>query len=178
MLCTSRLTPLLKKDGAIRPIACGELFYGLATKVLLRKAFRSDYLEPFQLGVGSKGGVEPVVWTVELALAGQLDQDYTHLVSLDAINAFNAMARGCVAQGTSQFAPMLYRVAKWAYNSTTDLVVGDYIIQSSQGQTGRSPWSTTLLPRCQINPKRPPATPWPGKTSYSPHGRSLHPLHQ
>ena len=106
---------------------------------------RSDYLEPFQLGVGSKGGVEPVVWTVEMALAGQLDQDYTHLVSLDAINAFNAMARGCVAQGTSQFAPMLYRVAKWAYNSTTDLVVGDYIIQSSQGVRQGDPLGPLLF---------------------------------
>ncbi len=82
MLCTSRVTPLLKKDGGIRPIACGELLYRLATKVLLRKAFRSDYLEPFQLGVGSKGGVEPVVRTVEMALAGQLDQDLTSFTCL------------------------------------------------------------------------------------------------
>ena len=67
MLCTSRLTPLAKADGGIRPIACGELIYRLITKTLLRKAFKPDFLEEYQLGVSSKGGVEPIVRTIERA---------------------------------------------------------------------------------------------------------------
>jgi len=90
MLTTSRLTPLVKPDGGIHPIACGELIYRLATKALLQKAFKPDFLEAFQLGVGSKGGVEPIVRLVERSTFGDLRAKWSHLVSLDASNAFNA----------------------------------------------------------------------------------------
>lgn len=51
----------------------------------------TEPLLPSQLGSKSKGGVKPIVRAVERALIGTMDQDYTHLVSLDAANAFNAM---------------------------------------------------------------------------------------
>ncbi len=70
MLCTSRLTPLPKTDGGIRRIAYGELIYRLITKTLLRKAFKPDFLEKYQLGVSSKGRVEPIVRTIERAGEG------------------------------------------------------------------------------------------------------------
>ncbi len=114
MLCTSRLTPVAKTDGGIRPIACGGLICRLITKALLRKAFKPDFLEKYQLGVSSKGGVEPIVRTIQRALAGTLDQRYTHLTSVDATNAFNAMYRKVIAAAMKRFAPALYRLAKWA----------------------------------------------------------------
>ncbi len=47
----------------------------------------TEPLLPSQLGSKSKGGVKPIVRAVERALIGTMDQDYTHLVSLDAANA-------------------------------------------------------------------------------------------
>ena len=146
MLCTSRLTPLAKTDGGIRPIACGELIYRLITKTLLRKAFKPDFLEKYQLGVSSKGGVEPIVRTIERALAGTLDQRYTHLTSVDATNAFNAMYRKVIATATKRFAPALYRLAKWAYNDKSDLVVSTHaVLESSQGVRQGDPLGPLLF---------------------------------
>jgi hypothetical protein len=38
LLCAARLTPLLKPDGGIRPIAVGEIFYRLAMKAAFAAA--------------------------------------------------------------------------------------------------------------------------------------------
>ena len=133
MLCASRLTPLLKDNGKIRPIAVGELFYRLATKTILRVAFKPDFLEKYQLGVGSKGGVEPIVRAVERALEGSLDQKYTHITSLDGINAFNTLERSTIAEGLRKHAKVLYRTGRWAYGSESTLLVGDHRLTSSSG---------------------------------------------
>jgi hypothetical protein len=82
MLCTSRLTPLRKPDGGLCPIAVGDMIYRLATKAIIRHSNRRDVLLPYQFGVGSKSGVEPVVRAVERALEGTLDRPYTHLSRL------------------------------------------------------------------------------------------------
>jgi hypothetical protein len=78
LLCASRLTPLVKSGGGIRPIAVGELLFRLLAKVLLRHYFKPNMLLPSQLGVGSKGGVEPVVRAVERALADDLPKSVMH----------------------------------------------------------------------------------------------------
>jgi hypothetical protein len=137
MLCASRLTPLRKPDGGLRPIAVGDMIYRLATKAIVRHSNRRDFLLPYQFGVGSKGGVEPVVRAVERALEGALDRPYTHLTSLDFSNAFNTVDRRDIAEGLRQYAPILYRAGRWAYGCTSSLVLGSpegrHIITSAQG---------------------------------------------
>ena len=133
MLRVSRLTPLTKPNGGIRPIAVGELFYRLATKVLQKHCFKPDFLEKYQLGVGTKGGVEPIVRAVQRALEGTLDQRYSHLASLDLTNAFNTLSRRDIADALRKYAKVLYRTGKWAYGTETVLVVGDLLLTSSQG---------------------------------------------
>jgi len=145
MLCTSRLTPLLKPDGGIRPIAVGELFYRLATKAILKAAFKKDFLLPNQLGVGSKGGVEPIVRAVERGLEGSLPQHYTHLVSLDFSNAFNTADRLEIATSLKAHAPGIYRLAKWAYNNSSDLLIGDQALKSAQGVRQGDPLGPLLF---------------------------------
>jgi hypothetical protein len=122
MLCSSRLTSLLKPDRGYRPIAVGELIYRLCTNTLLLHAFRSDFLLPFQFGVGTKGGVEPVIPGAQRTLDNSLVRPITHLTSLDFSNAFNAVDRRDIAAGLRRFAPSLYRAGKWAYGTPSDLV--------------------------------------------------------
>jgi hypothetical protein len=43
MLCASRLTPLRKPDGGLRPIAVGDMIYRLASKAILRHSNRRDF---------------------------------------------------------------------------------------------------------------------------------------
>jgi len=145
MLCTSRLTPLLKPDNGVRPIAVGELFYRLSTKAILKAAFKQDFLLPNQFGVGSKGGVEPIVRAVERGLEGRLPQRYTHLVSLDFSNAFNTADRLDIAAALKAHAPGIYRLAKWAYNDSSDLLIGDHILQSAQGVRQGDPLGPLLF---------------------------------
>jgi hypothetical protein len=138
LLCASRLTPLIKSDGGIRPIAVGELLFRLVSKVLLRHYFKPDMLLPSQLGVGSKGGVEPVVRAVERALVDDLPKTYSHLVSLDFSNAFNTVDRRELAAGLRNFAPALYRAGRWVYGTPAQLAVTGAdgavdVLESSQG---------------------------------------------
>jgi hypothetical protein len=113
------------------------MIYGLATKAIIRHSNRRDFMLPYQFGVGSKGGVEPVVRAVERALEGSLDRPYTHLTSLDFSNAFNTVDRRDIAEGLRQYAPILYRAGRWAYGCTSSLVFGSpegrHIITSAQG---------------------------------------------
>jgi hypothetical protein len=93
MLCASRLTPLRKSDGGLHPIAVRDMTYRLVIKAVIRHSNRPDFLLPYQFGVGSKGGVEPMVRAVNCALDGPLGQPYTRLTSLDFSNAFNTVDR-------------------------------------------------------------------------------------
>src|SRR5689334_15621869 len=117
------------------PIAVGDMIYRLVTKAIIRHSNRRDFLLPYQIGVGSKGGVEPVVRAVERALEGSLDQPYTDLTWLDFSNAFNTVDRRDIAEGLRQYAPVLYRAGRWAYGCTSSLVLsspeGRHIITSA-----------------------------------------------
>lgn len=139
MLCVSRLIALEKPDNGVRPIAVGELVYRLCTKVILRHSFNSDYLASFHFGVGTRGGVEPVIRAAQRLVDNTITSDnFTHLISLDFKNAFNTLDRKGMAQAVKTYAPGLYRMGKWAYNDPAKLVMGGIhgdatVIMSSQG---------------------------------------------
>jgi hypothetical protein len=123
MLCASRLTPLRKPDGGLRLVAVGDLIYRLATKAIIRHSNRRDFLLPYQFGVGSKGGVEPVVRAVERAWREPWT-DYTPTSPRST-------------SATHPIPPILYRARRWAYACTSSLVLGSregrHIITSAQG---------------------------------------------
>lgn len=85
MLTASRLIAIPKPGTTKhRPIAIGDIIYRVLMKAILRQVNPSIHLESFQLGVGSKGGVEPIVRAIMRAAAGSLlahnKQRFTHLV--------------------------------------------------------------------------------------------------
>lgn len=146
LVCAAALTPLLKADGGVRPVAVGELFYRLAMKAIFAANFRRDMLSPNQFGVGSKGGVEPIVQAIHRAADHDDALPYTHLFALDAVNAFNSLQRHSLAEAVRKHAPQLQRVAAWAHNFSAPLLVrhGDEIstILSSEGVRQGDPMST------------------------------------
>jgi hypothetical protein len=95
--------------------------------------------------VGTKGGVEPVIRTIQRAMDDDLDHAYDTLTSLDFTNAFNTVDRRDIARALKEYAPSLYRTAKWAYNSTTDLVLGDQFLKSSAGVRQGDPLGPILF---------------------------------
>jgi len=124
LLCAARLTPIDKADGGIRPIACGDLIYRfLCMKAILSANFSSDFLLPNQLGVLSKGGIEPIA-LIQRAVDGDLGRrSFAYVAQLDFKNASNSLPRSDSADGVRRFAPALYQTAKWAYNTPTDLLI-------------------------------------------------------
>ena len=140
-LTTSRLTPLQQTPTKIRPVACGELFYRLNMRFLLRALGTQGSLLPQQLGVGSPGGVEPIVELVEQEMQrlAEADDDTPDrfVYSLDMSNAFNSTSRSLIAQAVQDRAPTYFRLAKWAYNNESPLAVrqqdGIEVLWSKQG---------------------------------------------
>ena len=138
LLCASRLTPLNKPDvGGVRPITCGELFFRVCVRCILREWGVEDSLLPCQMGVGTKGGVEPICEYVQQILDGVQEGDTTTMYSLDSTNAFNTMSRKAIAAAVKAFAPKFFRLAKWAYDTPAPLVVGvgeeQTVLESAEG---------------------------------------------
>ncbi len=104
-LCSSRGVALPKADGSLRPIAIGELIYRMYMMCILRLHFKAECLLPFQYGVDSRGGVEPVVHAVEFALEDRLQKKCTHLTPRDFSNAFNSVDRGTSKQASTTSCP-------------------------------------------------------------------------
>ena len=148
-LRAARLTPIGKEDGGIRPIAVGDLIDRLCGKLILRKAFKPEFLLPCQFGVGSRGGVEPMVHLLQKAIDGDLGFDLTHLAVVDISNAFNTTDRRLIAQAVLTFAPSLFKAAAWAYGSPTELLVREgksvHVILSSQGVRQGDPWAALFF---------------------------------
>jgi hypothetical protein len=104
----ARLVALVKKDGGLRPIACGEIFRRLAGKLLcvLHKQHLHDlFLERSQVGVGVPAGADAMVFAARNA-ARQLSDGYG-VVKLDFRNAFNEVHRSAVLDATAKFLPGL-----------------------------------------------------------------------
>lgn len=102
------MIPLVKNDqGEIRPIAVGELFYRLCSRVVVRSV---DYsLLPFQFGVGTPGGVEPIIHLANLKKHNR------SIVSVDLKNAFNTMRRDYIREAVVKRSPGLLRAFIWSY---------------------------------------------------------------
>ena len=146
MLCAGRLTPLQEEAGKLRPITCGELFYRIIMGFLPKVVPSPGALLLIQLGVGSPGGVEPMVELMEMQLRKErekviaeamgevVEEMETNVICLDLSNAFNAISRVTMAEATLQFAPNLFRLTEWAYGRPTPLVLADgSTIASTEG---------------------------------------------
>ena len=149
MLCASRLLALEKPGGGVRPLGVGELIYRLAMKAILAVGFSGHGLLPSQFGVGTPGGVEPLLRLIERAVDGSLPVRFDHLADVDLRNAFNEVDRTHMADEVRRHCPGLYRAAKWAYGASTKLFYrgpnGLVELASSQGVKQGDPLGNCLF---------------------------------
>ncbi|XP_021985363.1 uncharacterized protein LOC110881398 [Helianthus annuus] len=70
-VASAPLTPLLKPDNGIRPIAVGTIWRSLVSKVAMKGVGKemTKYLNDFQFGVGVSGGAEAILHSVNRVLS-------------------------------------------------------------------------------------------------------------
>ena len=116
-ICGASLMALRKDSGDHRPVAVGETLRRLAAKVLLcsYKNTLREYLEPCQVGVGTRGGCEAVVHTCRQWIARNKQDNRKILVKVDISNAFNCVDRSAVLQAVRRVAPELTPFVDFCY---------------------------------------------------------------
>ena len=142
----ARLIALVKKDGGLRPIACGEILRRLAGKTLCslhKTRLREHLLERSQIGVGVRAGADAMVFAARDAVA-QISDDYA-AVKLDFRNAFNEIHRSAVLEAIAAAVPEALQYAASAYSSPSWLFFGDRQLASSQGVQQGDPLGPALF---------------------------------
>jgi hypothetical protein len=110
------ITPLLKPNGGIRPIAVGLTLRRLVSKIAVAAVLPaiSEYLQPHQVGVGVRGGAEGLVHALNRLVAHQQDSPDLAVVSLDFQIAFSTVDHNRMLGEVALHCPSI-----WQYVATT-----------------------------------------------------------
>ena len=131
-LCGAALCALLKKCGGIRPVAVGEFFRRLVSKIICKveRNNAAEFFMPLQVGVGVKGGSEIAVKSVLEVINrfGHIsDQEYV-MLKIDFENAFNMVDRSAFLRKVRLSFPKMYNWVHLLYSQNSFLLFGDKII--------------------------------------------------
>ena len=135
LLFAANLTALRKKDGGIRPIAVGNVFRRLASKIAAKRVIPElrRQLPLVQLGVGVSGGCEDAAHAVRAFVQSSVVHENNVLIKFDMQNAFNTVRRDHFLEVCSSRAPSILHLASTAYATSSHLVIGNETILSETG---------------------------------------------
>lgn len=145
ILFGATICAIQKKDGGVRPIAVGNTFRRLATKVGARSimSILGEELRPVQLGVSTSGGCEAAAHAARRYL-----KDCSHrrvLLKVDMCNAFNCLRRDSFLSVARSRASGLYRLLWQAYSSPSRLFFGEEGFSSETGIQQGDPMGPALF---------------------------------
>ena len=143
-LVASRLIPLDKGEGAVRPIGVGEVIRRIIGKCVMN-VFKGDVVEAsgsLQLCAGQKSGSEAAIH----AMHAIFEADDTDAVLLiDASNAFNALNRAISLHNIRVLCPVIAAYAINTYRKSARLfITGGKEIVSAEGTTQGDPLAMAL----------------------------------
>ena len=143
-LVASRLIPLDKGEGAVRPIGVGEVVRRVVSKCVM-KVVKPEVMEAsgsLQLCAGQTSGTEAAIH----AMRNIFDADETDAILLiDASNAFNSLNRAAALHNLRILCPIIATYAINTYRLPTRLfVVGGQELKSSEGTTQGDPLSMAI----------------------------------
>ena len=138
-LIASRLIPLDKGEGAVRPIGVGEVIRRISAKCVMRFA-KKDVVEAsgsLQLCAGQKSGSEAAIHAMNTLFEAD---DIDAVLLIDASNAFNALNRTVALHNIRVLCPIIAGYAINTYRQPARLfIVGGKEIASAEGTTQGDP---------------------------------------
>ncbi|KAD4178261.1 hypothetical protein E3N88_26852 [Mikania micrantha] len=134
-VASAPLTPLLKPDKGIRPIAVGGIWRRLVSKVAMKKVGKemTQYLGDHQFGVGVPNGAEAVLHSANRFLNSFHADGSLALLTVDFSNAFNMVDRTTFLQEVHQRCPSIYQWVQFLYAQPARLYVGNECIGATTG---------------------------------------------
>ena len=143
-LVTSRLIPLDKGEGAVRPIGVGEVIRRICGKCVMNVAKR-DVVEAsgsLQLCAGQKSGSEAAIHAMHRIFEAD---DTDAVLLIDASNTFNALNRAAALHNIRVLCPVIAVYAINTYRQSTRLfITGGKEITSAEGTTEGDPLAMAL----------------------------------
>ncbi|MFS8001403.1 hypothetical protein Hanom_Chr13g01190001 [Helianthus anomalus] len=131
-VASAPLTPLLKPDKGIRPIAVGGIWRRLVSKVAMKKVGKemAQYLGDYQFGVGMPNGAEAVLHSANRFLNSFHADGSLALLTVDFSNAFNTVDRTAFLQEVHQCCPSIYRVLGLLPEFNKEILWGPFSLPS------------------------------------------------
>ncbi|GJR90866.1 putative reverse transcriptase domain-containing protein, partial [Tanacetum coccineum] len=132
-VASAPLTPLLKPDNEIRPIAVGTMWRRLVSKVAMKDVGKemSKYLSDFQFGVGVSDGAEAVLHSVNRVLSEYHNDRSLAMLTVDFSNAFNLVDRLALLHEVRVRCPSISLWVAFLNGQESRLYIGDTHISST-----------------------------------------------
>jgi len=146
---TSRSILLKKANGKIRPIAIGDPFIRILSKVVASK-FKiqaHDYFHPYQYANGIPSGTEIISHALQNFFNSQSPSKDKVIIALDCKNAFNSVHRNQIYERLAATFPSYLHFFNWKYGSETALILSDgtNVGVCSEGVHQGDPWASMLF---------------------------------
>lgn len=132
-ISSAPLTPLLKPNNRIRPIAVGAIWRRLVSKVAMRKVGKeiAAYLGDYQFRVGVPNGEKAILHSANRFLNVFHDNGSLAMLTVDFTNAFNLVDRTILLREVSVHCPSIYHWVQFIYAKPARLYVRDSCIGAS-----------------------------------------------
>lgn len=145
-LAGAHLTPLIKSQHDIRPIASGDPLRRIASKCYNRHIMEEarSMLEPIQHGC-SESGTEKIIHHLRSVIDTLPSTDQQVVLKIDLRNAFNSVSRDVILDRTVALFPSMARYIYFCYGRHSSLFYNSNIVKSMTGVQQGDPLSTLLF---------------------------------
>ena len=138
-IASAPLTAIAKKDGGIRPIAVGEIYRRLVSRIANQKVLPqlATYLSPLQVGVGTRGGTEQAYFRFQDTLHKHGSTMGKVALFFDFKNAFNLCSRSKMFEEVRKHCPGISAWVEFCYRDEPYLFFADNLLSNpTRGYAG------------------------------------------